>query len=572
MHDGIVKSVYQKPFEATIDYFFNIETNWLKESIQEEVRFFDDPKLSHQKKILTHYSNQKDTRLNIFVVGEGNYGKSTLINSLVKDEIAKVHFLPTTWCIHRYLFGFPKASVVSSKSIETMSHADAKRLLNSEEDKSRSNKAYDSPLKQIDWYYDNYPILKKIILVDTPGLAQLRTVLSENSIEDFYYKADCVLWILDATKINSESSLTSIKQVSRYSKKILGVINKWDRISEESRPTVMKIAQDTFGDYVIDFQPVSALLGTKNNLTESNIPELLIKIENLFMKESRKLITIQMYNTLKQTKIEAVSILENEIKNHASNADIYKSNTLYIRNQFDKIKNAINSKLRDSESQFLSNVKQKLQFRLTLNNAEILLKEIEGDSTHHYRTIANTATDLRNRNYYETIKYLTEKKYISVKYNYDGSINLLESIDNLQDLNPLKAIDNMKVVTNVRISLTSLFVEKIFEYIDWIPIIADLARNYLERKKTELFHEITYQIFRQSNDNFNKLLSDLMNQIETNYKELEESFERKFKLIFTSTDHLTNLIHETTEKRNYLFNDKFIWAKAIAKQLRTLYA
>ena len=43
-----------------------------------------------------------DDKLMIFIVGNGNVGKSTLLNSLVGKEVAKTNFLPTTWKIDVY--------------------------------------------------------------------------------------------------------------------------------------------------------------------------------------------------------------------------------------------------------------------------------------------------------------------------------------------------------------------------------------------------------------------------------------------------------------------------------------
>ena len=69
---------------------------------------------------------------------------------------------------------------------------------------TKNDPSYISQLCQVDWYYSQYPVLNKFVLVDTPGLFQVRLDRIKKSIEEYYYQADAVLWLFDATKINRE--------------------------------------------------------------------------------------------------------------------------------------------------------------------------------------------------------------------------------------------------------------------------------------------------------------------------------------------------------------------------------
>lgn len=570
-------SVYFNTFEESVNYYFNVETDWLKQSIKRNIGLLDHSKLSHQHKILKHYSSREEPLLNVFIVGEGNYGKSTLINALVQGNIAPMNFLPTTWCIHRFLFGEKKATAFSKNGTKYhLTIEKAQELIQTEEKKSKENKAYVSELTQIDWHYDDYPILRKITLVDTPGLAQLRTVLADNSIEEFYYKADCVLWLFDATKINSESTLNSVDQVSRYSKKILGVINKWDRISENSRSNILRIANETFGKYLSDIHPVSAIWGlNKNgNYEKSNIPSLLNKIEYGFVSSAKRLSNVQIYNTLKQTILEAKTILDNEIKEYSENLIIYHNNLSSIKDQARTTRNKAQENLDQLNREFVRKMESVINYEITFSNAKSKLDGIERDSNHNYKNMASSITELRNRYYYQLVKNISSKKYKSAKYNYDGTVNLLVEIDNLIDLNPIKTMDNMKITATFNIKLSSILIEKFMSVLEYIPIIGDWIRDSNDRKKRDLQRDIINQIGTQANKNIELLKTDMLKQIEENYEAVEKSFVNQFNKLFNGIDGLNMMINDAKSKHEQLKKSKYMWATAIAQTIKTgeLYA
>ncbi len=570
-------SVYLDTFEESVNYFFSTDTDWLKHSIKQKIDLLSHSKLSHQHKILKHYSNQEDSLLNVFIVGEGKYGKSTLINALVQGNIAPVHFLPTTWCIHRYLYGDEKAVAIFKNGIKAnMKIEDANKLVHSEEIKPKENKAYVSDLIQIDWYYKDYPLLKKIILVDTPGLAQLKSVLADNSIEEYYYKADCVLWLLDATKINSESSLNSIKQVSRYSKKVLGVINKWDRISENSRNNILRIAQETFGNYVADLHPVSALWGINNNgnYNKSNLPSLISKIENSFVSNAKRMSNVQIYSTLKQTISEAKLILQNEVKEYNENLTLYYNNLSHIKEQATSICTSVVDRMWQINKEFISKMESVINYQITFSNARQILDGLESDSSHHYRNMATAATEIRNRSYYQLIKNISAKKYISAVYNYDGSINLFEEVDNMLDLNPLKVLDNMKITSTFNIKLSSILIERFMSILEYIPFIGEWLRDSNDRKKRELQQDILKQIRTQADKNIDSIRADIKKQIEGNYSSMEKSFTNQFNKLFNGIKGIDTSIADVKAKLEQLKESKYMWATAIAKKIKTgdLYA
>jgi predicted GTPase len=254
----VVDAVYQF-YQSVKEYFFIQNTKWLVRLINEHDDCLNHKKLRHQKTELNYWVDNLDKPIKIFVVGEGNFGKSTLINAIIQGAVAPVNFLPTTWCIHRYLPGENRAELYYAGGEKVQATIEeARECITAEEKRQKNDPSYISQLCQVDWYYSQYPVLNKFVLVDTPGLFQVRLDRIKKSIEEYYYQADAVLWLFDATKINRENSYKALRQVSRFSKKIIGVINKWDMVSAGSQERILRQAQDSFGEYVPIFQPVSA--------------------------------------------------------------------------------------------------------------------------------------------------------------------------------------------------------------------------------------------------------------------------------------------------------------------------
>ena len=72
--------------ELNKQVFYNLSNiNLLKKSIQYELDI-----------LLKSIEELKNPFL-LFVIGSGKYGKTTLINSLIKDNLLKVDDIPNTW-------------------------------------------------------------------------------------------------------------------------------------------------------------------------------------------------------------------------------------------------------------------------------------------------------------------------------------------------------------------------------------------------------------------------------------------------------------------------------------------
>ncbi|MCG3087509.1 YcjF family protein [Sporosarcina cyprini] len=113
---------------------------------------------------------------------------------------------------------------------------------------------------------------EKIIFVDTPGLDD---IYSEHSAETmkFYKEADVILFFLNAAgTVLSETELASLKKIAKVNKDIILVLNKID--AADDIPTLVNyIKQHTDFDYVVT--PISSRTGENIGLLQKEVLDIL---------------------------------------------------------------------------------------------------------------------------------------------------------------------------------------------------------------------------------------------------------------------------------------------------------
>ncbi|MFW5795091.1 MAG: dynamin family protein, partial [Bacillota bacterium] len=215
----------------------------IKENIQYEKSKLLFPVVEELETIndeLNMLSKGLDKPFLLFIVGVGNYGKSTLLNALIGKRMAEVDALPKTWKIDIF-YGTNKNSLVKVKykkgDTDYLNIKEAREFLAKEEEKRQiseikvyeefekrkndldtikekeelkkaleKNLLYESPVIEVDWPVKSNNLLKNFRLVDTPGLVQNLLGEVKQNVNDYYHKADGVLWLLDTTKISANQS------------------------------------------------------------------------------------------------------------------------------------------------------------------------------------------------------------------------------------------------------------------------------------------------------------------------------------------------------------------------------
>jgi GTPase SAR1 family protein len=205
-------------------------------------------------------------RLMILVVGEGNFGKSSLINALAGRAVAPVALHPNTFKVDIYMQAAGNgehARLLTAGAIQEsrMSVAEARRRCDEEE--QRDDRRLKPSILEATWCLDGLAFGPEIGLVDTPGLAQMlqegqvysvslvKGLCATYSVEevwaDWYHRADVVLWCFQANKIESAQTMRAFTTlVKKYRKTIVPVANKADLITIDRWDEIRKRFRDKY--------------------------------------------------------------------------------------------------------------------------------------------------------------------------------------------------------------------------------------------------------------------------------------------------------------------------------------
>ena len=236
----------------------------------------------------------------LFVVGDGKFGKSTLINALIGCEAAEAGQLPRTWKIDVFYGEEGKQAEIRYRdgSAELKTFEETKRILAEEERKFeasedlietelmkyqeqlksiqakrekkeelRKYKLYRSPITEVHWPMPVNSLLKNFRLVDTPGINQRLSIGSvEANAVEYYSKADGIIWLLAADKIAAKDTRENIDDIiARFGQRtdnVIAVLNKIDRVESDGGPeAVQRVIADAYrfyGDVFKEIIPLSA--------------------------------------------------------------------------------------------------------------------------------------------------------------------------------------------------------------------------------------------------------------------------------------------------------------------------
>lgn len=367
-----------------------------------------------------------DESFMLFVVGTGKYGKSTLINALLESEAAEVGVLPKTWKIDIFRKDLPANKVVikyrSNKEVQ-VSVKKAKEMIEVEEKKRKDSEAivnakltklkkevssfeafkdlklklereeiYNSDIVEVHWGMKSSPILEDFYVVDTPGLTQIVMGEVRNNVQDYYHKADGVLWMLDATAIAASNAKKLVEDLEeslanvggKQQQNIIAVLNRVDLIyKQQGADGVKRVLADAEAIYkgyfraIIPFSALQAFQGamTKDQelLEISGMNRLYSEIQQAFYKNAKQI----QYNK----KLESC---------YAYNKEVSKLIAEYQQQLESDVEKLIDEE--EKIDQHLEKESKKLQ-----KNSKALLDSYQKRVKENIRVKAETFIDLKDK-------------------------------------------------------------------------------------------------------------------------------------------------------------------------------
>lgn len=251
-----------------------------------------EDKLPHLLSGVTDDQRRAEEPFELFVVGEGKFGKSTLVNALLGCQIAPTDFTPKTWCFNRYVATSsppPYIRVFVAEELRQRQHcphldrwlrkpvgtyrslseyhisrAEALELSDIEEKSVSATfnrpDAYWSPIMEMEWPAPpDRAIVPGIRLVDTMGINQSVAVPKAHLhyLRWQYERADAVLWLVTYDRLNAEATRAQLHEARRYSKVVYLLITRWDKAANKEE--LLDRAHELYGSLCTAILPVSAL-------------------------------------------------------------------------------------------------------------------------------------------------------------------------------------------------------------------------------------------------------------------------------------------------------------------------
>lgn len=455
-----------------------------KESKSKELVSYIEQEIKENTKSIKELENP----FLLFIMGSGNYGKSTLINALLQDKVIETSDIPNTWKLDLFIKSDnEKIKITYNDEREIVkSLSSGKKILKEEEYKFKTSKKeiskiilnyknklskdklkefkieqeklylYKSDIDQIKYYLKNKKILNDFTIVDTPGLNQTLLKNTVKRMNKYYQKADGVIWLIDAQNIVSKETNKLIEEINKidnlHEKKIIGVVNKIDIIKndkdlERLKEKVNEIYNNKFNDivYVSARDALDGILNKDKYLIDkSNINNLYKSIEMNFKQICEKKQIDSKYKNL--------SIMKENLlyKIHSYKRDLYKDISdyneigfelnkscdeiyLYTLNHMDKFKQ--------------KKVYNKNDLYLVRKSIENLEQQCSKSIEKNYNILIKKA-DFNNiiKNSINTKVYFSKSKYLIINYNNFTTIKRNNKLSNL--INQITKANSEKVVND----------------------------------------------------------------------------------------------------------------------------
>lgn len=479
----------------------------------------------------------------LFVMGSGNYGKSTLINALLKRNIVISTDIPNTWKLDLFVKKHnEKVEIIYSNNEKiTKNLTNGNKLLKNEEEKFKKSKTkvsqnvakfkrenklsinelkkykqrqenenlYKSEIVKVRYNLKDANMLDDFIIVDTPGLNQTLLKDTLKRMKEYYIKADGVLWLVDACNIVSKESnklideMNKIDNLHNNKKNIIAVVNKMDIISKADTANIVKVKRKANEIYIDKFDDVvyisakEAVDGMLNNdcdlIQKSNIDSLYKSIDVNF------------------TKISKIKQIDSKYKNLFIMRDnIIKEIYDYKRELYKDISNY-------NEIEFESKKKSKEIYIQVLNYIE----DIESNNTYNDTDLNDLKTDIEklqikcNLDLEKLYEVLYEKANINKSIDIEKlntNVYFARSKNLILDYNKSYTLDknNIKKAKQLENILNKLNPKK--QYIDEI-----LTKGHVYKRINNLKNEIS------------EILEDRISFIDFNINKIkDEAFKEKY--------------------------------------------
>lgn len=531
-----------------------------------------------------------DDKLMIFIIGNGKVGKSSLLNSLVGEELAKVSFEPCTWKIDVYSPELDNYALLKTQNgeVEKLSVKEAKARVDIEETlakdgKKRFNEAknkalreikgkeareemreklskellYKSDISEVRWPIKNKVIVENCLFVDTPGLVQnLYDSSQMGSIQNYYHKSDGIIWMVDATTIagaNVKSTLDDLEcefeTIGGMRGNIIGVVNRIDIVEENDGETgvnaVLNKAEEIFEGKFNKILPLSAKKAMEGKIEESGLNTLRDAIRSIFVEKAELVRSSSKTQGIKIVQKEFISTINRYLSrlNYKNKERQDKLNNVY--KQGEELKNNIQKEINRMIESYLATVNMNINLKideLAKGENEEFIKDSMYE-IHKLEELINIFIKSKSNEIESTGKLLLKKAHVS-EYKYIESDTKISLVNNM-DVNLVNAIN-----------LDDVYIFTPDEDNGFISAIWNFAgrMNFFFKKK-KIKEDLNSVIKNKCNNIKNEICMELNLGIDKYVCRCGEQIDESFEALFCNKEKIEYIIRILQQRSNDIETD-----------------
>ncbi len=183
----------------------------------------------------------EDQIIDVAILGQFKAGKSSFLNSLIGQNVLPVGILPVTTVITRLRYGRTPKGIVTQFDGSTFGIAveDVGEFVSEEK-----NPANEKNVEIVDIELPSLERYQGLRLVDTPGLGSVFKYNTDTS-EDWLPRVGAAIVAVSADRPLSDNDLGLLRDLARYTPKVVLLLTKADLLSHEQQEEVIRFLNNT---------------------------------------------------------------------------------------------------------------------------------------------------------------------------------------------------------------------------------------------------------------------------------------------------------------------------------------
>lgn len=521
-------------------------------------------------------------KLYIVVVGLFKRGKSSLINSLLEKEIVPVAVTPLTAIITliEYTDAKPFTEVLfQNGQLEKKEIGETSYYVSEEENPNNEKKV------EVVKIFDTTPLLKRLTLVDTPGLGSAFEHNTETTLR-FIPKVDAAIFVLSADMPVSKLDIEFLNELKQFTSNILFVLNKADLLTEKELQKILQHNTSVITGIMqakteaINILPVSSKT-SGSVLINEGINLLRNKIISLAQKDKQQILQQSGVRQFRGLKNELTSLLQLKldglqmpVKELEQKQQQFKNSVSLMQGQKDEFQILISGKIKQLDQyihETVNNIKNEVDKEIAEKVEQEFLKKPflkNADAIYVFQKEINHLVLSRFGQTKEKMETEAKQHFHNLLQQYSSrSQSFLNEL--AKNLSALMGLDfdliagkfDLDVYTSFYLTLEGGeqpidFGGGIFNAI--LPAAKKEKRIALKMK--EHFHEVI-------NTNTASIIYDLQYKVQESFRKFNYDLNNRLKELLSGIE---KILEETLQEKNKTAGEISEETKNISERLKAL--